>query len=79
MPEVRDGEAVSGCTCERCADCHGSGLMWRAFRSTELRLHRTDDLDDPETCPCCNGEGTEEKCESCSETEGSYDQRDDRR
>lgn len=59
------------CECVRCSQCDGSGNVWFEFpgppRGRYLGRHRSDDLDEMETCEECGGSGIVETCEMCAE------------
>ena len=59
------------CRCVRCGGCEGSGYIWVDMRGRYIGAHRTDDLDDMELCPDCQGSGISEECEVCLDR--SYD------
>lgn len=53
------------CSCELCSECGGSGDVYVAFGGQYLGKHRSDDLDELETCPLCGGDGLEYECQDC--------------
>jgi RecJ-like exonuclease len=53
------------CTCISCSACGGSGHIWFSFSGRYLGQHRSDDLDEMDTCEECRGRGLVEVCESC--------------
>jgi hypothetical protein len=53
------------CRCVLCPTCEGNGALYRSFRSADLRLHRTDGLDERVGCGACDGTGCERICEQC--------------
>lgn len=61
------------CECVRCDECDGTGTVWFAFPGPDkgryLGRHRSDDLDEPETCNQCDGSGLSEVCYECQERE----------
>ena len=63
-----------GCSCEcvSCSSCGGTGNVWFAFPGPDrggeyLGSHRSDDLDEMETCMECGGSGTIETCYECQD------------
>lgn len=62
------------CECVVCAECRGSGTVWFAFPGPDnggkyLGNHRSDDLDEMDTCYTCYGSGLAEICYECQEKE----------
>lgn len=59
------------CTCVSCPECHGGGFVYYSFPGIGggqyLGTHRSDDLDEMETCDVCRGRGITEMCESCTD------------
>lgn len=60
------------CECVRCGLCGGSGNVWFAFPGPDrggrfLGNHRSDDLDEMDTCPECYGAGIVEVCYHCED------------
>jgi hypothetical protein len=61
-----------GCRCVRCSECNGTGTVWFSFGSPAygggqyLGSHRSDDMDEMETCDECRGSGISEECDTCS-------------
>ena len=58
------------CECVSCADCGGTGNVWFSFPGPDrggeyLGNHRSDDLDEMDTCMRCGGSGTIEVCYEC--------------
>ncbi len=66
------------CTCEICAECEGTGNVWFAFPGPDrggkyLGNHRSDDLDELETCEWCHGSGIAEMCDECRDAEEQFE------
>ena len=55
------------CRCVQCGECGGSGIVWYSFTGEYLGNHRSDDLDDLDTCPECHGLGIDGLCSYCEE------------
>lgn len=55
------------CRCVQCNKCGGSGDIWLSISGDYRGEHRIDDLDSPETCPWCDGDGIIEMCDECRE------------
>jgi len=55
------------CTCIPCSECRGSGTVWFSFSGKYLGSHRSDDLDEMDTCDECRGSCVSEICEYCLE------------
>lgn len=59
------------CKCVSCGECDGTGNVWYSFpgppRGRYLGRHRSDDLDEMETCDQCRGRGIVEMCEECAD------------
>lgn len=58
------------CECVRCSGCEGTGNVWFSFPGADrggkyLGNHRSDDLDEMETCMECGGSGIIESCFEC--------------
>lgn len=53
------------CTCVSCSSCRGTGNVWFTFNGKYLGNHRSDDMDQLETCYDCDGSGLSEVCEFC--------------
>lgn len=64
---------MAKCTCINCPDCGGTGTVWFSFDGTYLGCHRSDDLDNLETCDSCRGSGISERCDEC-ENADIYDE-----
>jgi hypothetical protein len=56
------------CQCVSCGACGGTGHIWTDFRGRYLGQHRSDDTDELESCPDCDGSGITEECDSCSDS-----------
>ena len=62
------------CECVSCSSCGGSGNVWWSFPGLGLGgkylgNHRSDDLDEMETCEECGGSGIIETCYECQEAD----------
>jgi len=55
------------CECVMCSACGGSGHIWLDFKGRYLGQHRSDDLDEMESCESCQGTGVTEMCGYCSD------------
>lgn len=68
------------CNCVTCPECNGSGNVWISFSGKYLGTHRSDDLDENDECPICNGEGIIQMCRECEialeEAEMRYEERE---
>ena len=66
-----DDDARTGpiCECVSCDACDCSGGIWVDMTGRYLGKNRSDDLDEMEQCPNCNGRGITEVCQSCAESE----------
>ena len=53
------------CKCVRCAECGGSGTVWRSFSGKYLGNHRCDDMDEMDQCDMRDGTGLTETCDEC--------------
>lgn len=56
---------MAACRCVSCGSCNGSGHILVDMRGRYLGAHRTDDLDEMELCPDCEGSGISEECAAC--------------
>src|SRR5436190_5828639 len=54
------------CECVMCSACGGSGHIWVDFSGRYLGQHRSDDLDEMESCDSCHGAGVTELCDRCA-------------
>lgn len=45
------------CICDQCYECDGTGTVWFSCTGENLSSHRSDDMDEPETCQSCHGSG----------------------
>ena len=59
------------CKCISCSECGGTGNVWFSFPGPDggkyLGNHRSDDLDEMDSCPQCEGRGIAEMCATCAE------------
>jgi hypothetical protein len=57
------------CTCERCCMCEGTGGYYVDSRGRFQGVHRSDDMEDLETCEFCGGSGVTDECSRCMDLE----------
>ncbi len=68
-PEWEKQLEAQPCECVRCPDCKGTGNVWFSFGGKRyLGAHRSDDLDEMETCENCSN-GILETCDRCAQLE----------
>lgn len=53
------------CNCVPCKECGGTGDVFLSYDGEYLGNARSDDMDEIETCPECEGSGFEYFCEEC--------------
>lgn len=53
------------CICDLCLECNGTGTIWWSCTGEYLGAHRSDDLDEPETCDSCHGSGLDASDPDC--------------
>jgi DnaJ-class molecular chaperone len=57
------------CECVTCPSCGGSGNYYVDRNGSFVGQHRSDDLQELETCDECRGSGLTETCGECLEAE----------
>lgn len=57
------------CKCVWCGECDGSVVVWIGYSGKYKGKYSSCDMDEPMTCPECDGEGITEMCAECEEKE----------